>query len=61
LSSVKPFTERQAVTVQLLSSLKKQGIEEVEHIVQSWFDRAASVPEGVSDCPPETESAVNRV
>lgn len=59
--ALKPFAERQAVTVQLFSSLKKQGIEEVEHIVQSWFDRAASVPEGVSDCPPEPESAENRV
>ena len=65
LSSVKKalklFTERQAVTVQLFSSLKKQGIEEVEHVVQSWFDRAASVQEGESDCPPEPESAENRV
>ena len=59
--ALKPFTARQAVTVQLFSSLKKQGIEEVEHIVQSWFDRAASVQEGESDCPPEPESAANRV
>ena len=59
--ALKPFAERQAVTVQLFSSLKKQGIEEVEHIVQSWFDRAAPVQEGESDCPPEPESAVNRV
>lgn len=59
--ALKPFAERQAVTVQLFSSLKKQGIEEVEHIVQSWFDRAAPVQEGVSDCPPEPESAENRV
>ena len=59
--ALKPFAERQAVTVQLFSSLKKQGIEEVEHVVQSWFDRATSVQEGVSDCPPEPESAENRV
>lgn len=59
--ALKPFAERQTVTVQLFSSLKKQGIEEVEHIVQSWFDHAASVPEGASDCPPEPENAVNRV
>ena len=44
--------KQKAVTVQLFSSLKKQGIEEVEHIVQSWFDRAAPVQEGESDCPP---------
>ena len=59
--ALKPFAERQTVTVQLFSSLKKQGIEEVERIVQSWFDRAASVQEGVSGCPPEPESAENRV
>ena len=59
--ALKPFTERQAVTVQLFSSLKKQGIEEVEHIVQSWFDRAAPAQEGESDCPPGPESAANRV
>lgn len=59
--ALKPFAERQAVTVQLFSSLKKQGIEEVEHVVQLWFDRAASVQEGVSDCPPEPENAVNRI
>lgn len=59
--ALKPFAERQTVTVQLFSSLKKQGIEEVEHIVQSWFDRDASVQEDVSDCPPEPESAANRV
>ena len=59
--ALKPFAERQAVTVQLFSSLKKQGIEEVEHIVQSWFDRAAPVQEGESDCPTEPESAENRV
>ena len=53
--------KQKAVTVQLFSSLKKQGIEEVEHIVQSWFDRAASVQESESDCPPEPESAENRV
>ena len=59
--ALKPFAERQTVTVQLFSSLKKQGIEEVEHIVQSWFDHAAPMQEGESDCPPEPESAVNRV
>ena len=59
--SLKPYEERQRVSVQLFSSLKKQGIEEVEHIVQSWFDHAASMQEGESDCPPEPESAENRV
>lgn len=34
---LKPFTERQALSVQLFSSLKKQGMDEVEAVVQSWF------------------------
>lgn len=42
LSSVKkalePYAQRQQVSVQLFSSLKKQGIEEVETVVQGWFD-----------------------
>ncbi|MDO4998335.1 MAG: ribosome biogenesis GTP-binding protein YihA/YsxC [Neisseria sp.] len=43
LSSVKkmlkPFSERQEVSVQLFSSLKKQGIEEVNACVANWFAR----------------------
>ena len=34
-----PWTTQTAVTVQLFSSLKKQGIQEVESIVGSWFDK----------------------
>ncbi len=34
-----PWTEQIPVTVQLFSSLKKQGIQEVETIVASWFDK----------------------
>ena len=41
LSSVKralqPFAERQSVSVQLFSSLNKQGMEEVNRIVAQWF------------------------
>ena len=41
LSSVKkllkPFMERQEVSIQLFSSLKKQGIEEVNQVVSAWF------------------------
>ena len=41
LSSVKralqPFAERQSVSVQLFSSLKKQGMEEANRIVAQWF------------------------
>lgn len=40
--SLKPFMERQAISVQLFSSLKKQGIEEVENQVQKWFSALAT-------------------
>lgn len=36
--ALQPFTLRQTVSVQLFSSLKKQGIEQVEQTVQTWFD-----------------------
>lgn len=36
--SLKPFTERQHVSVQLFSSLKKQGVEEVNEVVAQWFN-----------------------
>lgn len=34
---LQPFASRQALTVQLFSSLKKQGIDEVEQTVAQWF------------------------
>lgn len=36
--ALKPFSERQQVGVQLFSSLKKQGIEEVDAVVRQWFE-----------------------
>lgn len=36
--SLKPYTERQKISVQLFSSLKKQGMDEVNQVVSSWFD-----------------------
>lgn len=36
--ALKPFSERQEVGVQLFSSLKKQGIEEVDAVVRQWFE-----------------------
>ena len=36
--SLKPYTERQKISVQLFSSLKKQGMDEVNQVVVSWFD-----------------------
>ena len=35
--ALKPFTARQQVSVQLFSSLKKQGMAEVETVVAGWF------------------------
>lgn len=36
--ALQPFVLRQNVSVQLFSSLKKQGLDEVERVVQSWFN-----------------------
>jgi len=36
--SLRPYTERQKISVQLFSSLKKQGMDEVNQVVDSWFD-----------------------
>lgn len=36
--SLKAYTDRQKISVQLFSSLKKQGMEEVNQVVGSWFD-----------------------
>lgn len=35
--SLKPYMTRQRISVQLFSSLKKQGIEEVNQVVGEWF------------------------
>ena len=35
--SLKPYMTRQRIRVQLFSSLKKQGIEEVNQVVGAWF------------------------
>lgn len=36
---LQPYVARQQVTVQLFSSLKKQGIDEVNDIVTAWFSQ----------------------
>lgn len=36
---LQPYVARQLVTVQLFSSLKKQGIDEVNDIVAAWFSQ----------------------
>ncbi len=41
--ALKPFAQRQTVSVQLFSSLKKQGCDEVEQVVAGWFDRHSSI------------------
>ena len=51
--SLKPFMERQEVSVQLFSSLKKHGIEEVNEVVGTWFTRyQEQVPEASGDGMP---------
>ena len=48
--ALKPFSERQEVSVQLFSSLKKQGMEEVENVVGGWFARL-DTELSEEDCP----------
>ena len=48
--ALKPFSERQHVSVQLFSSLKKQGMEEVENVVGGWFARLEPEP-AEEGCP----------
>ena len=36
--SLKPYTERQKISVQLFSRPEKQGMDEVNQVVGSWFD-----------------------
>ncbi len=41
--ALEPFQTRQTVSVQLFSSLKKQGVEEVNRVVAQWFASLESV------------------
>ena len=47
--SLKPYTERQKISVQLFSSLKKQGMDEVNQVVGSWFDAHRKEIENLAD------------
>ena len=49
--ALKPFAERQQISVQLFSSLKKQGIEEVYIVVAAWFAAAAEQAEAEAENP----------
>ncbi|MFC3873845.1 ribosome biogenesis GTP-binding protein YihA/YsxC [Neisseria musculi] len=50
LSAVKkmlqPYAQRQQISVQLFSSLKKQGVEEVNEVVDAWFCKEAQTEGG---------------
>ena len=49
--ALKPFADRQQISVQLFSSLKKQGIEEVNNVVAAWFTAAAEQAEAEAENP----------
>ena len=49
--ALKPFAERQQISVHLFSSLKKQGIEEVNNVVAAWFAAAAEQAEAEAENP----------
>lgn len=52
--SLKPYTDRQKISVQLFSSLKKQGMDEVNQVVGSWFDAHREEIENLAgETPPE--------
>lgn len=55
--ALKPFADRQQISVQLFSSLKKQGIEEVNNVVAAWFAAAAEQAEAEAEnlLPDENE------
>ncbi|MBF0804047.1 MULTISPECIES: ribosome biogenesis GTP-binding protein YihA/YsxC [unclassified Neisseria] len=50
LSAVKkmlqPYAQRQQISVQLFSSLKKQGVDEVNEVVGAWFCKEARTEGG---------------
>ena len=57
--ALQPFTARQAVRVQLFSSLKKQGMEEVDAVVATWFaqwEAEHALPENEQTASNEEES-----
>lgn len=47
--SLKPYTDRQKISVQLFSSLKKQGMDEVNQVVDSWFNAHREEIENLAD------------
>ena len=59
--ALKPFAERQQISVQLFSSLKKQGIEEVNNVVAAWFAAAAEQAEAEAEnpLPDENEGGIS--
>ncbi len=59
--ALKPFSDRQQVTIQLFSSLKKQGIDDVNTVVEAWFQahdeamQANAAPEDDVEATPDAE------
>jgi GTP-binding protein len=49
--ALQPYFARQQVTVQLFSSLKKLGINEVNQIVANWFAQHTALPVIETDIP----------
>ncbi|PIT40794.1 ribosome biogenesis GTP-binding protein YihA/YsxC [Snodgrassella alvi] len=49
--ALQPYIARQQVSVQLFSSLKKQGMEEVNQIAASWFAQNATLPAIETETP----------
>ncbi len=56
--SLQPLGERQEVSVQLFSSLKKQGLDEVGAVAAEWFARAAAAADAEPAGGGETDGKI---
>ncbi|WP_066568743.1 ribosome biogenesis GTP-binding protein YihA/YsxC [Snodgrassella sp. CFCC 13594] len=54
--ALQPFAERQEVSVQLFSSLKKKGMDDVERVVAHWFAQLPSPKQTEQDPSEWTEN-----
>ena len=56
--SLQPLGERQEVSVQLFSSLKKQGLDEVGAVAAEWFARAGAAADAEPAGGGETDGKI---
>lgn len=59
--SLEPLQTRQTISVQLFSSLKKQGMDEAEQAIAQWFAEPASETAADNNSPPEASENQSNV